>query len=150
MRRRTTQAASGSSLIRPICVIYAPDPKKLACRRITPRHGTWSGRASRATGHREQLVHSGIAKDVMDVRIDVDQTDARTRRDQPLVGLQEHAEAGAGDVFESARIDHAGWRDFVQKRLRRGRLGCIQPPDQHYVAVFSVADVKHGPAPSSW
>src|SRR6185437_1998703 len=119
-------------------------------RRVRPDHATRVSRASRTAGHREQLVHSGVTKNIVDVRVDIDQADPRTRRGQALVGLQEHAEAGAGNIFQSARVDHARWRHFVQKRLRHGRLGRIQSPDQQYVAVFPVTDVKHDPAPYSW
>src|SRR6185312_16330301 len=82
---------------------YTPQaPKSWRGCQVRPGHVTWFSRASRTAGHREQLVHSGVAKNIVDVRIDVDQADPRTRRNEPLVGLQKHAEAGAGNVFQSA------------------------------------------------
>ena len=76
-------------------------------------------------------------------RLEPDEPQLAAGRQQPLLGLQQHAEAGARDVFELAAVERHRPCDLVEKRLRRRRLRGVKPAGQHHGAVRAPFDCEH-------
>src|SRR6476661_8309483 len=117
------------------------------------RPGRRSGSARPAPGHRprpkytrrrqrlarasttgfdlEDLVEARIAEDVLEVAVDRRQAQAPAGPEQPLVGLQEDAEAGAGEVLQVAAVERDDALESIEVRPRRGSLGRVEPSREH-------------------
>src|SRR6185437_15560681 len=63
--------------------------------------------------------------------------------EQALLRLEKHAEAGAGNVVETAAVEGHGAIDTVEERLRPGRFRGIQTPGDHHRAVCRTLNPEH-------
>src|SRR5579863_3491700 len=80
--------------------------------------------------HIEHLVEAREAEDVVDVAVDIDQPQPGAGRDQTLVCLEQYAEAGAGDIFESVEVERLRRVRGVDECRRLGALGGIEAPTE--------------------
>src|SRR6478735_4235415 len=117
------------------------------------RPGRRSGSARPAPGHRprpkytrrrqrlasasatgfdlEDLVEARIAEDVLEVAVDCRQAQAPASTQQPVVRLQEDAEAGAGKVLQVAAVEGDDAMEAIEVGLRCSSLGCVEASREH-------------------
>src|SRR5436189_2050808 len=79
----------------------------------------------------EDLVEPGVLEDVLQVAADAREAELAPGGEQPLLGLQQHAEARARDVLELAAVHGDGPLDPIEKRLGLGRLRGVETPRDH-------------------
>src|SRR6478752_753965 len=84
-------------------------------------------RASASGFDLEDLVEARIAEDVLKVAVDRRQSKAPAGPQQPLVRLQEDAEAGAGKVLQVAAVEGDDAMEAIEVCLRGGSLGRVEP-----------------------
>jgi len=66
----------------------------------------------------EDLVEAGVDEDVSQMLADALQAQPAGRAHQALLRLEQHAEAGAGDVLQAAEVERDDSTDAVEKGLR--------------------------------
>src|SRR3569832_2897673 len=75
----------------------------------------------------QDLVEPGVLEDVADVAVHLREPQLPAGRHQAFLRLEQHAQPGAGDVFELRTVDHHAAALAVEESLRRARLRGIEP-----------------------
>src|SRR5437868_170005 len=91
----------------------------------------------------EDLVEARVLEDVLEVAVHAREPELALGGHEALLRLEQDSQAGAGDVFQLGAVH--GHRAFhaVEERLRRGTLGCVQPPCDDDFSVGAVIDREH-------
>src|SRR6266478_3778519 len=97
----------------------------------------------RCPGHVDDPVEAGVTENVMDLRADVDQHEARTRSPDPLLGQQKHTQPGACDVLEPGEVDDPRFGHCVQESQRSIALRGVEPPRHQDLACRTQLDLEH-------
>src|SRR6478736_5905452 len=91
-----------------------PTPSPGRCPQLHARGGK-VGTGSAGGLDLEDLVEAGVLEYVPQVAVDAREPKLAIGRHQPLLGLQQDAKAGAGDVLQRAAVQRHLALDLVQK-----------------------------------